>query len=276
MMNWPSGSYLVLKCTTPKNSVDLFAIGYKYSKSEVLIFIATKGAGSTSEGAPYYAKYTDLHGNRQERKIFRPSVISDYFEYSNAIDVHNHARQGVLRLEDCWRTQDCWFRLATTFIGMTLTDAWKAYKYHTDENIPVRIFADKVSKQLIRNTYPREEREQFIPIDTSARPMLVSPLSTDSIHHDESTSPISLCSEIGSSHEFVRTMQKEGHAARTKRRVCSAALCQVKTDLECSNPVCRAFIHQQNRFKSKGIFYCEKHIHLHHLNFMPRANENFN
>ena len=271
MTNWSSGSYLVLKCTTPRKKIDLYAIGYKYSKSEAMIFIATKGAGLTSEGAPYFAKYTDLHQNRVERKNFRPSLLAEYFEDANKVDTHNHARQGELRLEKCWLTQDCWFRIATTFIGMTVTDAWKAFKYHLgQDNISIRTFADRLAKELIYNPYSNEEKDRFIPPISSIQTNVVSP--TSGVH--ENMSPISMCSEIGALHSFETTKQVEGKERRTKRRVCGANDCTERTSLECTNPTCRDFTILKNRFKSKGVFFCEKHIHLHYLTFMPRKNTN--
>ena len=44
-------------------------------------------------------------------------------------DKHNHARQHELRLEKYWITTDCWFRIITTVIGITVTDCWKAYRH---------------------------------------------------------------------------------------------------------------------------------------------------
>ena len=51
-----------LKATSP-DVVDLYAIGYKYSKKKVLHFIMTPGAGSTAPGEPYQVRYSDSFGN---------------------------------------------------------------------------------------------------------------------------------------------------------------------------------------------------------------------
>ena len=273
MLNWPTGSYLVLRCTTPVKKVDLYAVGYKYSKGQIMVFISTKGAGLTTEGAPYHAKYTDLHQNRLEREIFRPALISEYFQDANMVDMHNHARQGELGLERSWTTRDCWFRLACTFIGMNLTDTWKAYKYHfSDETLKVRTFADRMAKQLIEKPYSKEEKERFIRPMASIPTNIVSPTSSRA---SEPMSPISMCTDIGSSHEFRITTQMEGNNhARTKRRTCAAPGCRDKTSMECSNPICRSITVQNNRFSSKGVFFCSKHIYIHHNAFMHRQKEN--
>ena len=45
MDKWPGGSYIVLESNI--EGVDLLAIGYKYNKTDILYFIATRGAGHT-------------------------------------------------------------------------------------------------------------------------------------------------------------------------------------------------------------------------------------
>jgi hypothetical protein len=60
--------------------------------------------------------------------VERPEVISRYFQYSDVVDSHNHARQALLGLEKKWATQNCWFRLNCGFIGITLAYSWKAFK----------------------------------------------------------------------------------------------------------------------------------------------------
>jgi hypothetical protein len=130
MKDYPSGSYLVLECTTPTKQVKLLAIGYKYNARKILLFVATKNAGSTKPGTPYKAKFPDKFGNTKERLVIRPAVVSQYFDISDAVDSHNHARQYLLALEKRWVTHNPWFRIDTTIIGMTVVDAWKCLQYH--------------------------------------------------------------------------------------------------------------------------------------------------
>ena len=124
MKSWPSGSYLVMECTTPRKGHKLIAIGYRYNAKKTLCFLANKCVGSTKPGNPYIASFPDSVGNVCHRSVPRPSIISDYFEISNCIDSHNQARQFELGLERLWVTQDPWFRLDTAIIGVTVTDAW--------------------------------------------------------------------------------------------------------------------------------------------------------
>ena len=154
LKNSPGGVSIILKGTAPNEQV-LYAIGYKYSSKKVLFFIMTSKAGSTKPGKPYEMKYTDPHGNVCTRLVERPAVLSEFFADSNKIDAHNQARQFELGLEKSWVTQDPYFRLATTLLGISVVDAWKLGDYHRLFNwsrknpIGIRYFAGILAKQLI-------------------------------------------------------------------------------------------------------------------------------
>jgi len=85
-------------------------------------------------------------------------MISDFFRDSNIVDCHNQGRQHDLALEETWVTTDCYFRLVTTLIGISVTDAWKLADYHgiinfgkqEDNRMSIRRFAGIVGNQLVR------------------------------------------------------------------------------------------------------------------------------
>jgi hypothetical protein len=129
MEGWPGGTWwldLEGKCD---EGVDLIAIGYKYNSSKVISFICTKGAGNTMPGDPYKACWMDSRGNHSSCNIPWPYVIAKYFNESNCIDMHNHARQADLKLEKKWITNDGYFCIFTTILGITVIDSMKAYKH---------------------------------------------------------------------------------------------------------------------------------------------------
>jgi len=103
-------------------------------------------------------KYTDPHGNVYTRLVECPKVLSEFFADSNKIDAHNQARQFELGLEKSWVTQDPFFRLATTLLGISVVDAWKLGDYHRLFNwsrknpIGIRYFAGILAKQLIASS----------------------------------------------------------------------------------------------------------------------------
>jgi hypothetical protein len=102
--------------------VDLIAIGYRYSTKTTLFFVATVDAGSTTPGMPYEMKSTDDHGIVCVPLVEHPDIISKFFQDSNIIEKHNQSRQFDLALEKTWLTQDPYFRLSSTLIGMIVVN----------------------------------------------------------------------------------------------------------------------------------------------------------
>jgi hypothetical protein len=154
----PGGVWIVLESIY--QGTPLVAIGYRYSTRTTLFFVATKNAGSTRSGAPYRMKYTDDWGNIHSRDVERPAILSQFFECSNAIDKHNQARQAELALEKHWLTQNPFFRLHTTLIGINVVDCYKLADHHKfiNHRIPdkeykmtITSFAGFLAYQLICN-----------------------------------------------------------------------------------------------------------------------------
>jgi hypothetical protein len=192
LKDWPGGTHLVLEAKTRKG-IDLLAVGYKYNSSKVLCFVATKNAGPTLPGIPYRARFTDDYDNLMSRPVKRPSIISTYFGRSNCVDKHNQARQFELKLEKHWRTQNVWFRLFTTMVGIVTTDAWKAYKYgvnnkRKEKEIGIREFADRLAFDLLNNKFAKDDEtitDQMSPLKrTSAQ---VSEDANENLELEEST-----------------------------------------------------------------------------------------
>jgi hypothetical protein len=124
----PGGVYILLEGTT-QDEVQLVALGYRYSRKTVLHFVLTKTAGNSKPGIPYQMKYTDSFGNICSCYVDRPQVVSNFFAGSNVIDTHNQLHQDI-KLKKKWLTQNPWFRLATTLIGVTVTDTFLLCNYH--------------------------------------------------------------------------------------------------------------------------------------------------
>ena len=156
MGGWPSGTHLVMETT--KNTNKYYAIGYKYSSKKIISFISTSHAGHTNAGEPYVAKWVDRNNRQLRRDIPRPHLLSQLFTHSNQIDKHNHERQDLLGIEDNVVTQDGYFRLYCTYLGITVTDAWKFYRHHLgdkhkDKNISIMTFSNLLCKTLLVNDY---------------------------------------------------------------------------------------------------------------------------
>ena len=168
MKDYPGGTWITLEGRADKEGVDLVSVGYKYNKKNVLTFVFTKGAGRTIAGKPYEARFPDKYGNVCVRQIARPEVVSTYFGYSNCVDLHNQARQYDLALEKKWITQNGYFRLYTTLVGWTVTDAWKINKISS--SIPINQYADELAQDLIDYATSVEDIAEEMPeIETTSQ-----------------------------------------------------------------------------------------------------------
>ncbi len=301
MKDWPTGSYLVLRCKTPRKQV-LYAIGYKYCKDAVIHFIATEHAGSTKDKMEYELPFTDGYGNRQCRKIYRPAIIGKYFSDFNAIDCHNQARQGELDVEYTWPTQNAWFKFCTCMIGVVTTDVWKAVKHIMNDgsdnfNRPIKAFADILARQMIYNKFPDtttnfrtltisnryRDGTHAIPPNISSLSSITAGMQTLQLNSTGEAAPLSVIgresnassvsdlssatSSVEKSHYFDETDQTDGvKTIRTKRRTCMYPSCSTKTKYECKNVMClqREFKSYNRHDNAKGIFYCQQHFHIHH------------
>ena len=189
MKDMPGGVWIVLEGIAEKEDVPVVCIGYKYNRKKVLTFVMTKGAGTTASGRPYEARFPDKYGNVCVRHVMRPDVIANYFRFSNVVDVHNQARQYELALEKKWVTQDGYFRLFTTFLGMNITDAWKTFRTNHKtslRDIGITQFADILAEEMME--YAEEIDEDYdIICNTSATSSEISSLHNVTVSIQGST-----------------------------------------------------------------------------------------
>jgi len=209
----PGGVHIVLKGTT-KDEVNLIALGYRYSRKTILHFVLTENSGGTCQGEPYEMKYTDNYGNICTRYVDRPEVVSSFFATSNVIDTHNQLRQDLLQLEKKWLTKNPYFRLATTMIGINVTDTFLLACHHKvintssdttgKQKIPIRRFAAILSLQLIRQAkrLGSSSLQPFLPEDDVPVVSVTAPPSKSAVSDLSSPEFASL-----SEKEVVRALQ---------------------------------------------------------------------
>ena len=243
MEDFPSGSHVLLKGKC--EGCVLYFLGYKYNCRKVLCFLCSENSGDFKEGLPYVARFHDTNGNMQNREVYRPSIISDYFGLSNKIDRHNHIRQSALSLEKYWVTQCPWFRIATTVIGMTVTDASLLTKLQSRNTklqaMTVVGFSDRIAFDLINNNANIYAPHDFIPsvsfVPTLRLPSpsqgysLISPTSLSTITNDSSVRV-----PLTHKHELALNPEK-AKCGRTMRRQCN--ICKKKIGWVCMHPTCR-------------------------------------
>jgi hypothetical protein len=242
----PGGVHIALEGVT-RDEIKLVAVGYRYSRKATLFFLATENAGTTKNGDPYQMKYTDSFGNVCTRLVDRPDMISKFFASSNTIDTHNQLRQDCLKLEKKWITRDPFFRLATTLIGINVTDTFLLANYHKVINystitedqdgpkIGIKRFSGILAFQLIEMAkkltggplrFLPEEVE--VPLIVDGKSDFSSPTYPETASTEVKRVIRSLCDANGTKHNLVKydiTKDPSGRQ-RTKMRKCK--LCVVK------------------------------------------------
>ena len=114
-----AGHWVVMKATI--SEVNVFVMAYAWLNRGVAYMVSSCGSTVRHE-QNYRSKFEDEYGNVVVKELPRPTVAHLLYEFLPLIDEHNKARQNVLALERQWLTQDCWFRLLTTFVGMAVVD----------------------------------------------------------------------------------------------------------------------------------------------------------
>jgi hypothetical protein len=285
MKDYPSGANLVMECHSPRGH-DLICIGYKYSARKVLVFLGTKNSGSTKLGEPYIARFPDINGNVAQRSVPRPDVISKYFKDSNAIDSHNQARQSEIALEKHWITHTGWFRIATTLIGMTVTDCWRAYKHHMPlkkhKELPIKVFADRIALDCCRNCHLDifSPNGYLAPEDENI-PQTVGGSAADDVSAiteptTASTTSKSIAGHIFKDNPELEPPNRNNGKTRPKRRRCPACTEENQgkgpgekkrnalTAKMCFHPQCLERRYWASGRWVYGVFYCPDHYQCHY------------
>ena len=84
----------------------------------------------------------------------RCNIVAFYFDNFHFIDVHDHMRQGILKLEQHWLTRNWVYRVLSTLFGVIVTDCYYASRYiHPAEmsGVDFREYVDRLAYQLINS-----------------------------------------------------------------------------------------------------------------------------
>lgn len=128
----PAGHWVTM--TTKIAGVNMFAVAFAWSQKGMAYFLSTCGS---TRPAPelYVTNFEDDFGNITFKEIQRPWISYFLYNYLPLIDEHNKMRQDVLGLENSWPTKDCWFRLVTTMVGMSVVDFHRYYLWKTNTRV---------------------------------------------------------------------------------------------------------------------------------------------
>ena len=63
-----------------------------------------------------------------EKRTARCNLIERLFDGFSKIDIHDHYRQGILAIEESWKTHCWWHRFFATILGIIFTDVFFMYR----------------------------------------------------------------------------------------------------------------------------------------------------
>ena len=151
--------------TATISGVPLIAVAYAWSQRGLAYFISTCGSTEPSP-IKYESKFEDDWGNTSFKEVLRPNMLHFLYEYLPLIDEHNKQQQSLWALEKRWLTKNCWFRLVTTIVGMSVVDMHRYYRYDRIKNKgipqsdidPIRVlkFTDLLCGQLKNWVYKQQ------------------------------------------------------------------------------------------------------------------------
>jgi len=126
------GDHIHYSTDLPDGGGKVYATGWLDKRIKMVI----SNCAQLGEGEPVRKKRHKLittngitRTERYEKSVRRPLQVEHLFKYFSVIDVHDHYRQGSLRLEKSWITKKWWHRIVCTLFGMSVTDAFLAYRY---------------------------------------------------------------------------------------------------------------------------------------------------
>jgi len=180
----PAGHWVIFRATI--SGVKLFTMAFAWSQKGVSYIISTCGS-TEPHPTKYVSRFEDEWGCPSLKEINRPWISHMLYEFLPLIDEHNKQQQLLLNLERCWPTTNCWFRLLTMLLGMSVVDMhrwdrnqrskWPQQRCHTNDDdtdiaaLKVRKFSNLICGYLNdikrRNITPRcvQGRPSGIPED---------------------------------------------------------------------------------------------------------------
>jgi hypothetical protein len=164
----PWGNHKVLRHTRPNplggEPIEFYALGHRDRKLKTIL----TNKGTTLPGAPMSVERSRIIYDDDGRPMNeyylkttpRCKMMELLFDDFSVIDIENHRREGVLRVEKYWLTK-CWWKrcFATVGLGMCVVDAYLLYQcewheFNEDGEVPDFLdYAGELAYSLINNIY---------------------------------------------------------------------------------------------------------------------------
>jgi hypothetical protein len=159
-------------------------------------------------------------------------------------------------------------RIATTLIGMTVTDCWRAFKHampqKRNKEIAIKAFADRMAYDCIKNPHSNSSSlNGYLPVtENDGVPNTVGGgRQSDISSITEAATAVNVFAE----HPFKPNPEREqGGIGRPIRRVCKFPKCSKTIHFMCFHRVCLEHEYVSPHGIVKGVFYCSEHQYKHY------------
>jgi hypothetical protein len=163
----PRGGHMILESVKDPSGAEedpIYALAWYDKRTKCII----STCGSTVQVEPSCRRRHDVRvvDNVYEtytynKEVQRPQMIEEFFSCFSQIDVHDHYRQGSLAIEKSWITQKWYHRVFATLFGVSITDAFLAYKYDClrgNKGAPdYKDFCYELAQELLQKNHHRTE-----------------------------------------------------------------------------------------------------------------------
>jgi hypothetical protein len=156
----PRGSHHLMRAGP--GEAPLYALAWNDKKLKLLI--ATRGTTIAADDSVRKRARLDDDGRTRhfEVRVPRPNIVKMFFEGFNAVDTNDQYRQGILQLEENWKTHKWATRTFTTVLGVIFVNSHLAMKltreYDGGQQQPTfKQDVDEFAHRLIFNPYLQDE-----------------------------------------------------------------------------------------------------------------------
>lgn len=178
------GKTFAMKAEDPVSGHKVLAVAWKDKGKKPKTIVAT--CGSTDDGKPslrykwklYHSlKTLSIYPVREQISVPRSDVVARNFDNFHWLDVHDHLRQGILRLHEVWKTRDWLKRVWATVLGIIFTDAyfvWLKLNGFEARDKKYIDFIDRLAVQLLKKdqretrSSKRPKKKQKVPVSSSS------------------------------------------------------------------------------------------------------------
>lgn len=162
----PRGSFKLMTTTNTPQPVHALA----WADKKLKLLVSTRG--TTIETDPSMRERARLNEDgttvRFEIAVPRPSMVKMFFEPFNAVDTNDQYRQGILKLEENWKTHSWVTRTLSTILGVIFVNSHLAMRFlrgpvDAETASTFKDDMDKLAYRLIFNPYLNNEQRDLRP-----------------------------------------------------------------------------------------------------------------